>query len=173
MRHLALLLPFSVCACSDPAPGWALDAVFLVPSNGDVTGTVSWNVYKRQWEKNLKQKHYLCSIVTSFDAVPSATDCTDCVVAFDVTPTVTDGNCSPALMEDPLFTSTQRLGIGALTTDGPYPDASSAAWADYGNGWERHGWAHPEAVANGQQPTSLTWDGEEAFSFVPVAAWQL
>lgn len=173
MRLSPLLLILGAAGCSNPTPGWALDTVFLVPANQDVTGTIGWNVYSERWGKNFKEKNYLCSVVASFDATASATDCESCVVAFDVQPAITDGDCSDALMEDSLFTSTQRLGIGELVGDGPYPDASSAAWVDYGNGWERHGWAHPEAVANGQTPASFTWDGTEAFSFVPAAAWEL
>lgn len=173
MRSIHLLLLLGAAGCSSATPGWALDSMFLVPANGDATGTVGWNIYSDRWEKRFNQKHYLCSIVASFDASASATDCEGCVVAFDVTPEITDGDCSPAMMELSLFTSTQRMGIGALTADGPYPDASSEGWVDYGNGWERHGWAHPEAVANGQTPASLTWDGVEAFSFVPAAAWEL
>lgn len=173
MRSIQLLLLLGAVGCSNPTPGWALDSVFLVPANQDVTGTVSWNVYSNRWEKNFKEKHFLCSIVATFDARASATDCEGCVAAFEVEPVITDGDCSPAMMELPLFTSTQRVGIGGLTADGPYPDASSEAWVDYGNGWERHGWAHPEAVAHGQTPASFTWDGTEAFSFVPAAAWEL
>lgn len=160
-------------ACSSPTPFWALDPVFIAPTVEGTSGTVTWQVYSEAWKKKFSEKHYLCSVIVGLEATPSATDCEACVVAFELTSEVTDSDCSEALLADPLFLSTRRIGVGALNDAGPYTGASSVGWADYGGGWEVHGWAYPEAVANGQQPTSFTWDGIEAFSFTPTAAWQL
>ena len=173
MNALRTLLLLACVACAAPTPFWALDPVFLAPTVEGTSGTVSWQIYSEKWKKRFSEKHYLCTVIIGFDAVPSATDCNDCTAAFDLVTAITDSDCSEELQADPLFLSTRRVGLGALQDGGPYENASSVGWADYGGGWEVHGWAYPEAVANGQQPASFTWDGTEAFSFTPTAAWQL
>ena len=167
---LAGVLLFS--GCTDNRVHWALDPIFLSPQDEGVDGTQTWQLYRKAWKNRFAQKHYLCSVVTQFRATPSATDCTECRVTFDVLPEIVDSDCEDSVSEDPTFVALRRVAVGPLAEGGPYPDASSIGYVDYGSGWEVHGWAYPEALANDQQAASFTWDNSEPFAFTPTGVWE-
>ena len=158
--------------CADNRVHWALDPIFLSPNGEGVDGTQTWQLYRKAWKNNFGEQHYLCSVVTHFQATPSATDCTDCRVAFDVLPEIADTDCTEEVAADPTFIALRRVAIGPLADGGPYPDASSIGYVDYGTGWEVHGWAYPEALANDQQAASFTWNDAEPFAFTPTSVWE-
>ncbi|MCB9677016.1 MAG: hypothetical protein H6737_18005 [Alphaproteobacteria bacterium] len=172
MRTLPLLaLALGGCASSDPT--WALDVGFVVPEGSGVTGSVTWQVYRKAWQRKFADRHYLCAVLTTFDGTPTTPDCPDCVAAMEVTLAVEDSDCDDALTANPTFVSITRIGFGPVGAGGPYPGESSTGYVDYGPGWEVHGWAYPDRLTQGETPDTLEWDGTQPFSMAPTFAWQL
>jgi hypothetical protein len=167
-----------LAGCASNEPTWALDVTFVAPSDAPdaaLTGSQTWQVYRRAWQRSFKGRHYLCSVFVVFDATGTTPDCPDCLAAYDVVPEVGYSDCSDALTADPVFTSLTRIGFGPVSDSptAPYPDASSPAYADYGLGWEVHGWAWPEGVSEGDVPDVVVFDGTQPFDMAPAFAWQL
>ena len=163
----------SGAGCTSDTPSWALDRVFVLPSEGEATGSITWQIYRRAWKRSFKSRHYLCSVLVAFEGVETAADCPDCAGALSIAPEVADSDCSDALTADPTFVSPARIGFGPISTGGPHPGRSSIGYADYGLGWEVHGWAFPEALESGGEPASEVWDGAEPFAMAPSFAWTL
>jgi hypothetical protein len=67
------------------------------------------------------------------------------------------------------------LGIGSTTSslEAPFPGQTSDGWIDYGYGWERHGWAYPDALDHGQPSSATEWDPSEPFTLWPTSVWPL
>ncbi|MEZ4319460.1 MAG: hypothetical protein R3F61_18235 [Myxococcota bacterium] len=173
MRSLPLLALALAACSSDDTPTWAIDVMFVAPDGEGVRGTTSWQVYRKAWEKGFKERHYLCSVVVAFEGVPSAVDCPSCLAAMSVTSEVTDSDCPESLASSPTFVSLSRIGFGPIQAGGPFPDRSSVGFADYGPGWEVHGWSYPDALALGESTEAMAWDGTEPFSMAPSYAWYL
>ncbi len=171
-----MALLFAGCASNEPT--WALDITFVAPADAtdtDITGSTTWQVYRKGWQRNFKGKHFLCSVFVTFDGVEDTPDCPDCVRSYTVTPEVDFTDCAAPLGDDPLFTGLTRIGFGPVSDDAnaPYPGLSSPGYADYGLGWEVHGWAYPEAAVSGPAPEVAEFDGSQAFDMAPAFAWQL
>ena len=173
---LPVLAVLTGCHSNDPT--WALDITFVAPADSaaaDITGSQTWQVYRKAWQRNFRGNHFLCSVFITFDGVASAADCPECVAAYTVTPEVSFSDCPDTLAEDATFASLERLGFGPVSdsVNAPYANASSPGYADYGLGWEVHGWAWPEGVPDGNTPEVTTFDGTQPFDMAPAFAWQL
>lgn len=161
--------------CTSDEPTWALDVMFVVPDGPDeVRGTQTWQVYRKAWKRNFREKHYLCSVLVTFDGVSSTPDCPNCLSAATVTPEQTDSDCDATISTNPTFSSLQRVGFGPLAVDGgPYPGSSSAGYVDYGAGWEVHGWAYPDALDQGGSLEPTAWNDSDPFAMAPAFVWEL
>lgn len=172
MRLLLPLVAGLAAGCSSNVPHWAIDPIFLTPDGDGAVGDQLWQIYAKGWKRRFSERHYLCAALVTFDANPTSPDCEDCDVAFTVDPEVADSDCSPGVTADALFIALARVGFGGPSGEGPHP-ASAPAYVDWGRGWERWGWAHPEALDRGAAPASDVWDGAEPFALVPTHAWDL
>ena len=174
-------VPLSAClllvACGGPDTArWAVDQVFLEPTDDGVRGVLTWDVYADPWERSQEPRHHVCGVIVPFEAsarVPDA-DCSGCTEAWTLTGVVQETDCV-GLESDPRWTALQGIALGdlpATIADGAPYDATRGGWVDYGEGWEPHGWAWAERLDQGAELDS-TWDGVEAFRFEPAWAWDL
>lgn len=170
---MTALLPFLWLGCStDLTPSWAFDPIWIEPAPNDgVHGFQTWQIYGPKWPKNYADRHYVCSVVTELEGVPTACDADpDCAWAWEITPSVLETDCAePGYAEDALFVSLERLALGgpSVEKDTPWPGFTSVGWADYGNAWEIHGEAYPEALDLGGALTDGEWDRLQPFLMVP------
>jgi len=166
------MLAATACG-SDTEAAWAFDPIYLEPDGVDITGFQTWEYFTEAWAKRQAGKHYLCSVVITLQGSPTA--CDDCTGAWQVEPTILESDCPADLAESALPLSLKRVGIGPLSDapDAPYPAHSSVSWADYGHGWERHGWAYPERLDQGRDAPASPWDGTEPYTLWPTSAWPL
>jgi hypothetical protein len=165
----------AVGCSTDLTPTWAWDPIWLEGADDGVHGFQTWQVYGADWDRKQKDKSYVCSVLTELTGLPSTCDAPTCVAAFDVEPTVLETDCAEAsLAENPLFTSLQRLALGDpyAGDDAPWPGRTTATFADYGNGWEPHGFAYPEAYDTGGAGDPV-WTGADPFLFTPEAAFPI
>lgn len=173
------LLPFSWFGCStDLTPTSAFDPIWIEPAPDDtVHGFQTWQIYGPKWEKKYDDRHYVCSVVTEIAGAPVPCDAEPgCTWAWELTSTVLESDCvDPALAEDPLFESLLRVALGgpALAEDVPWPGFTSVGWVDYGNGWEIHGDAYPEALDLGGTLPDGEWDQVQPFLLVPTKSFRL
>ncbi|MEQ1505369.1 MAG: hypothetical protein ABMB14_24265 [Myxococcota bacterium] len=177
MKTLPLVL-LSVACSRDTTPTWAFDPIWLEPAADDaVHGFQSWQLYGPKWIDNYSEKTYACAVVAELDGDPIACDAEPgCALAWSITPTVIETDCDdPALADDPLFVSLHRLALGspAEGKDVPWPDQTTIGYADYGNGWEVHGNAYPEALDLGAELPTGDWDGIQPFLWVPTQSFPL
>jgi len=157
----------------DTSPAWALDPIWFEARDTGIHGYQSWLIYQDRWERKQQDRFFLCSVVVEFDGSPSP--CDDCDVAWRVDPRVTDGDCPSAMMDDPLFTRLEQIGLRRADDgfDTPHPGQTSTGYADYGWGWEIHGMAWPATLDHGGHTPDAAWSGEEPFTLSPVLAWPL
>ncbi len=175
MLRPAIIASLAVLAAckADREPAWALDPIYLEPAGEGVIGFQTWEVFSERWSKRHAGKHYLCAVVVEFNGTPGT--CPDCTFAWDVQTSLVESDCPDRVTNDPLPLSLRAIGVGDLgkSEDAPYGTQSSLGWADYGFGWEVHGWAHPDALDNGGASSATDWDGAEPFALWPTAAWPL
>jgi hypothetical protein len=110
--------------------------------------------------------------------LPAACDADPgCAAGWEVAESsVASSDCEDeALLADPLFLSLLRIGLGGPDTspEAPWPGQTSVGWADYGNGWEVHGYAYPEGLDLGAQLTTDAWDGVQPYLMVPTQSFAL
>jgi len=173
LKLLAIGIALGLSGCKSMEPAWALDIQFVAPDESGVRGSTTWQIYRRAWQRNLRERSYLCSVLVTFEGAPSAPDCPDCVAAMDVVGSVADSDCPDSITSNPLILSLERIGFGPIAEGGPFPGGSSAGFADYGLGWEVHGWAYPDALAVGEPVAPTPWNGSEPFAMAPSFAWPL
>jgi hypothetical protein len=171
------VLWLSLAGCSaDLTPAWAWDPIWLEGADGaEVHGFQTWEIFGPKWPQRQRDKHFVCSVLVELEGVGSACDAPGCAAAWDVVPSVLETDCpDPALAESPLFTSLGRLALGGayIAEDAPWPGRTTVSHADYGGGWEVHGWAYPEAYDRGGAGDPA-WTGEDPFLFTPAAAFPL
>lgn len=169
LASLGLALLVGGCGSKDPA--WAIDPMWIEPTDDGIRGFQTWQLYGSRWERKQKDSTFVCTIVVELDG--TETPCTDCQIAWEVTPAVLDSDCDPAVAAQPTWTWLERISVGLPLTDGArYPGQTVQGFADYGWGWEVHGQAWPDAVASGTGAgLDGTWDGIEPFAFWPELAW--
>src|SRR5262245_208351 len=109
-----LFVPALLACKADTTPTWAYDPIWLEPASNDgVHGFQTWQLYGPEWIDNYSDKTYACAVVTEISGVPTACDAAnDCVLAWDVVPTVIETDCDPAMAENELFASLRRLALG-------------------------------------------------------------
>lgn len=169
------MLPLLLLGCApDLTPAWTWDPTWLegAPDDG-AHGFQTWEVFGPKWTNKQRDRHYVCAVLVELEGQPSDCDAPGCAVAWDLTPTVLESDCPDlALADDPLFTSMRRLALGGPYTaeDAPWAGRTTTSWADYGRGWEQHGWAYPEAYDWGSAGDPA-WGGEDPFLFTPSAAF--
>ena len=175
MSRILIIAGFvGLTACgSDSEPAWALDPVYIEPSDSGITGFQTWEFFGERWSKGRSGKHYLCTVIVGLTGSPA--NCQPCVTAWDIETSLVESDCPSKITDGPLPLSLVGLGIGELAAEGdpPYPEQTSESWADYGMGWERHGWAYPDGLDHGHSSTSTHWDGTEAYTLWPTSAWPL
>jgi hypothetical protein len=174
---MPLLIALAACT-PDLTPAWAFDPIWIEPMTGDaVHGFQTWEIYGPKWPSSYSDRHYVCSVVVEIEGAPIPCDAEEgCTWAWDITAALVESDCADAeLAEDGLFVSLDRLALGGPSTseDAPWPQHTSVGWADYGNGWEVHGSAYPEALDLGAQVESGEWDGVQPFLLVPESAFSL
>lgn len=173
-----LLLFLTVGCSTDLTPSWAFDPIWIEPAlAGGVHGFQTWQVYGPKWPKKYDDRHYVCSVVTEISGDPITCDAEPgCTFAWELAAAVLETDCSdPTLAEDPLFVSLARVALGgaAAGEDVPWPGFTSVGWADYGNSWEVHGDAYPEALDLGGTVAGGDWDEIQPFLMVPTQSWPL
>jgi hypothetical protein len=169
------VLSLLVGCAPDLTPAWAWDPIWLEGTASGAHGFQTWQLYGPKWPSRQSDRHYVCSVVTELEGRPSECDAPGCEIAFDLTPTLLESDCAdPALAEQPLFLALERLALGGpyVGEDAPWPDRTTTSYADYGSGWELHGFAYPEAYDLGGAGDP-TWTGEDPFLFTPDAAFPL
>ena len=174
MRHLsAFFLIFAATACKpDPTPAWAIDPMWIEPTETGMHGFQTWQLYRDKWEKNQRERTFVCAVLVELFGTESG--CTDCQIAWNVTPEVVESDCDAKVQANETWTLLQRVSIGLeVTSDPTHPGLTSQGFVDYGWGWEVHGEAWPAALDEGRAASSGDWNGEQAFSFVPELAWPL
>lgn len=176
-----------LAACRpDLTPSYAFDPIWIAPEAGadepgSIHGFQTWQVYGPDWPRRYADKHYTCSVVVELWGVPTACDADEtCNFAWETAPEVRQTDCEPAqLAERELFLSLRKVALGGEakgTAEGlavPWPGVTSTGWADYGNGWEIHGYAYPEALDAGLEVKSGEWDEEQPFLLVPTQSFPL
>ena len=174
MRKLLPLVFAPWLGCShDDTPAWAFDPIWIEPLDGGIHGIHTWELFSERWHESRDDKHYVCSVIVELWGTPSDA-CPDCMVAWDVQSEVLETDCDPAVADEPQLVALPGVGIGDLTADpeAPYPSSTYTGYVDYGSGtWEVHGWAYPEALDLGTQPTSNAWDDEQPFQLWPTLDW--
>lgn len=174
-----LAVSWLLAACTpDTTPTWAFDPIWLEPALADaVYGFQTWELYGPKWIENTKPNTYACAVVTELEGAPIPCDADPgCTVAWEVTTAVVETDCpDPAIADGPLFLSLLRVGIGGPdgSPEAPWPGKTQVGWADYGNGWEVHGYAYPEALDLGGTVESGEWDGIQPFLMVPTQSFPL
>lgn len=179
-RASTLLLPaLALGACHpDLTPSWAFDPIWLESADqtadGPVHGFQTWQVYGPKWAKKQKDRFYVCAVVTELTGETLDTcDAPGCVTGFVVTGEILETDCVDAtLAEAPLFTSLAGLALAGpyAAEDAPWPGRTTVTYADYGDGWDQHGYAYPEAFDQGGA-ADPAWTGEDPFLFTPTAAF--
>ena len=170
IRVLPMLM---LLGCGSSFPHWAIDPIHVVPDGSTLSGTQSWQVYSKPWQKHFNAKHYLCTTLIEIQGTQSEPDCPDCLAAFDLTVDLADSDCSTALTDNETFLSLRRIGFGPLVEGGPYPGSTSVGFADYGQGWEVHGWAYVAGVSDGALEDAGPWNAIDAFELEPTFVWDL
>lgn len=172
-RLIIASLVLSTACKPETEPAWALDPIYVEAVGEDIVGFQTWEVFGDRWAKKHKGKHYICAVVVEFTGTPSS--CTECTHAWLLDTAILESDCPSSLSEDPLVLSLQSIGIGATTAsdEAPYPGQSREGWADYGFGWEVHGWAYPDALDHDRQTSAKAWDASEPYALWPTAAWPL
>lgn len=160
------------CAGGDE-PAWAFDPVWVQPTDDGVRGLQSWHVFRKRWHERRKERHYVCSVIVEFEGEAGPT-CPGCLEAWVVTPRLTDTDCEGGLEQDPAFLSLRALGLGeqADAPEAPHAGRTRVGYADYGFGWEVHGWAYPDGLDDGRE-AAPDWDGEQPYQFWPTSDWPL
>ncbi|MEZ4241901.1 MAG: hypothetical protein R3F59_38280 [Myxococcota bacterium] len=177
-RPLLLLAGLTACGRPDTTPTWAYDPIWLEPAvQGEVHGFQTWELYGPKWIDNSDDRAYACAVVVELFGAPVACDADPgCTVAWELAESeIVSTDCDEATTADPLFGSLLRVGIGGLIAGEqvPYPGQTSTGWADYGNGWEVHGYAYPEALDLGALIDTTDWDGVQPFQLVPSQSFEL
>lgn len=168
-----VFLPLWIFGCSaDLTPTWAFDPVWIEPApNERVHGFQTWQIYGPKWPKRYDERHYVCSVVAEIAGDPIACDAEPgCTFAWAVEAEVLETDCpDPSLADDELFTLLDRVALGLPSTapDAAWPGLTTVGWADYGEGWEIHGDAYPEALDLGATLSDGEWDGLQPFLMVP------
>lgn len=171
----ALLL----AGCSpDLTPSYAFDPIWIEPTaeEGGIEGFHTWQIYGPRWPKHYSERHYVCSVLVGISGVETECDAEECTIGWEITASVLESDCAPkSFAEDPFFVSLLRLGLGGEATgpDVPWPGSTSIGWADYGNGWEVHGDAYPDALDTEGTADDPTWNDEQPFSMVPTQSFPL
>jgi hypothetical protein len=176
-----VMCALAATGCSAPdEPYWAFDPVWIEPAGADgVYGFQTWELFSKRWSRGYKDKFYVCSIVVELDGEARAPDatCPGCTRAWEVFPAVLESDCDPSLAAESGYLALRGLALGpvddAIREDDPFPGQSQGGFADYGAGWETHGWAYPEALDHDGVPQSASWDGDQAFTLWPAYAWEL
>lgn len=162
----------------DLTPTWAWDPIWLEPTeDGGAHGFETWQIQGPRWQKNGKDRNYVCGVVAEVRgpavACDGAEDPAGCLVVFELETTPVETDCAGDLAERPLFLSLRRLAVGgAAGSDAAWPGLTSVGWADYGEGWVVHGESYTEALDHGGAG-QLGWSGEDPYLFVPDAAFPL
>ena len=169
------MLPLLLLGCApDLTPTWTWDPIWLEGAAVDgAHGFQTWEMFGPKWTKKQRDRFYICSVLVELDGEASTCDAPDCVFAWNVSPAVLETDCADAAFADePLFTSLQRIALGGAyaAADAPWPGRTTTSWADYGSGWEQHGFAYPEAFDWGGAGDPA-WTGEDPFLFTPSAAF--
>jgi len=172
LRITTLIIGIAACT-PDPEPTWALDPITFTSDAEGIVGFQNWTFFAQPWSKRQASKHHICTVVVRFTGTPS--QCPECEHAWEVDPTILETDCPDSLAEGPLPLSMMALGIGAATEapDAPFPGQTSEGWVDYGYGWERHGWAYPDALDHGRPSSATQWDPAEPFTLWPTYVWPL
>ncbi|HHO53419.1 MAG TPA: hypothetical protein ENK18_21750 [Deltaproteobacteria bacterium] len=172
-----ILLPVLLLSgCSiDLTPTWAFDPIWLEPGpDGTAHGFQTWEMFGPDWARQNNEKFYLCVVVVELWGEPGECDAEpDCDEAWSLTREFLETDCIGLVpKDDPLFTSLQRIGLGSVAPgdDVLYPGFTLTGWADYGNGWEVHGEAYPDALDFGV-PSAGSFSEGETFTFVPTKAF--
>jgi hypothetical protein len=169
--RVALLLPILLTACASDEAEWALDSVYLEPSENGVYGFQTWNLYRKAFQRKQHERTFVCAIVVELEG--RSTGCPSCTHAWSTETSLLETDCTPEQVENPVFLSLSALGVGEFAPEGPHASLTSLGWVDYGYGWEEHGWAYPSGLDQGQAVSDAGWDGEQPFTFLPTAAWPL
>lgn len=179
MRQLALLpLVLGAGCAAEEEPYWALDPLWTEVDSQTLYGFQTWELFARPWGRTGKAKHYLCAVVVELEAEAREPDpsCTGCSQAWAVQPSLLESDCDPQLAEDLRFLSLRGLAVGPVEEElveaDPYPEASLGGRADYGAGWEPHGWVYPATWDVEGSPQS-PWDIEQQLIWWPAYAWEL
>lgn len=174
---LPLLAALVGCVPTSPTPFYALDPIYLEPTPQGVYGVQSWELFSEEWGRRFAARHYLCAVIVELEGIPTTEGCPECSHRFRVEATLLESDCDAAVAEDPRFLALAALGLGEdrpeVEAKVPHPDASSGAWADYGEGWEPYGWAWPEELDHGGTPASTEWDEARPFQLWPAYVWEL
>lgn len=168
---LLALVALSGCA-PDLTPSWAYDPIWLEPAGeGGAFGFQTWELFGPRWDEKRDDRHYVCAVVVAVQGVAIPCDAQEgCEHAWEVTPAILETDCAPPTADDPLFTSLQRLALGSEATgEVPHPGQTSTGWADYGGGWEVHGYAYPEALDH-ELPAG-SFDEGEPYLLLPTKAF--
>lgn len=156
-----------------------MDPVWLEPTADGVHGFQTWEFFSKRWSKNFKDRHYICSIVVELQGEERAPDatCSGCTRAWEIYPTVLETDCDATMASDTSYLALRGLALAPVDTelreDDPYPGQSQGGVADYGAGWEPHGWAYPESLDASGAAESVAWDGEQPFVLWPAYVWDL
>lgn len=175
MRTAIVLSTALLCGCSgSQEPAWALDSVYLEPTDDGVYGFQTYNLYGEGWKKQHKGKHLICATVLELEGAETE-PCADCDVAFALHSEVLESDCSGSPLPDAILNGLTAVGLGGLdpSDDVPHPGATLVGLADLGQGWEVHGWAYPDALDAGETIEEASWDGQQAFRWLASSAWPL
>lgn len=173
--HLAVILLLGACKPDPGEPYWALDPIALYPEGEGVYGLQTYEIFGEKWARWFAERWYICSVVVEFEGAPT-TVCEGCTHAWAVEPAIVETDCPEGTETDPQFLSLTRVGLGGPPPDveakDPHPGATTAAWADYGDGWIPYGWAYPR-VLDDRGDAGSAWDGVEPFALWPAWAWEM
>jgi hypothetical protein len=168
-----LWFPLLAACAPDLTPSWVFDPLWTQQDGIDgLYGFQTWEVFGPKWDRKHSDRHYVCAVVV--ELVGEATDCDaepECTHAWTLESTLVESDCDPTMVQDPLFVSLERVALGAPATgEVPYPGETATGWADYGNGWEVHGEAYPDALDHGETAVG-TFDDGEPYSWLPTQAF--
>jgi len=176
MTRIILVALLMVAACkADPEPAWGLDPMYIEPvGDEEIIGFQTWEFFGDRWKKKHAGKHFVCAAVIEFTGTPTTASCPKCTHAWKIESTLLESDCPNALATDPLVLSLRRIGLTETLSAEDAPHAkTSEGWADYGYGWELHGWAYPDTFDNGGSSNATSWDASEPYALWPTAAWPL
>lgn len=165
----------TACGAPDLTPAWAWDPIWLEGAGPTgAHGFQTWQLYGPGWADDRGEEHFVCAVVVELRGeLLDGCDAAACEVGWSIEPSFLETDCpDPTLAEDPLFTSLQALALGApyAGEDAPHVGLTTSSWADYGSGWDAHGYAYPEAFDVGGS-ADPSWSGEDPFLFTPSAAF--